>query len=182
MYCARFTLESQGLLWPEAINTITKLVTRSTHRGRLDPYTAWHGEDVRPNRILDYLQPFGRIAYITDRTKIKAKADVRASKCVFVGYATITPVTRTYKFYNPTTKHTILSRDVHQWMEWHGRITATDDLALFDELDRLKTDSVILPATSTDIPILSDTDGSDLDDLWDLRPRRPPARGYRTTS
>ncbi len=25
MYCARFTLESQGLLWPEAIKTITKL-------------------------------------------------------------------------------------------------------------------------------------------------------------
>jgi hypothetical protein len=25
MYCARFTLESQGLLWPEAINTMTKL-------------------------------------------------------------------------------------------------------------------------------------------------------------
>jgi hypothetical protein len=58
-------------------------------------------------------------------------------------------------------------------MKWHGRITATDDLALFDELDRLKMDSVILPATSTDIPILMDADGSDLDDLWNLPPSAP---------
>jgi hypothetical protein len=86
---------------------------------------------------------------------------------VFVGYAN-DHSGDTYKFYNPTTKHTILSRDVHQWMEWHGRITATDDLALFDELDRLKTDSVILPAVSMDIPILSDTADTDLDDLWEL--------------
>ena len=174
MYCARFTLESQGLIWPEAINTMTKLGNTLPRTGDAkDPYSAWHGDDARPNRILDYLQPFGRIAYVTDRTKIKAKADVRATKCVFVGYAN-DHSGDTYKFYNPTTKHTILSRDVHQWMEWHGRITATDDLALFDELDKLKTDSVILPATTTDIPILSENDGTDLDDLWDL-PTTAPA-------
>jgi uncharacterized protein YihD (DUF1040 family) len=131
-----------------------------------DPYTAWFGKDAKPNRILDYLQPFGRIAYVTDRTKIKSKQGAKASKCVFVGYAN-DHSGDTYKFYNPATKHTILSRDVHQWMEWHGRITATDDLALFDELNRLKTDSVILPPSS-DTPILSDSDIGDADDLWDI--------------
>ena len=54
----------------------------------------------------------------------------------------------------------IMSRDVHWWMEWHGRITATDDLDLFTELEKLKTDSIILPA-SPDIPILSDKDFPD---------------------
>jgi hypothetical protein len=110
--------------------------------------------------------PTGRIAYVTDRTKIKAKQDAKASKCVFVGYAN-DHSGDTYKFYNPATKHTILSRDVHQWMEWHGRITATDDLALFEELNRLKTDSVILPA-SPDIPILSDSDIDKADNIWDI--------------
>jgi hypothetical protein len=120
---------------------MTKLGNSLPRKGdAIDPFSAWYGTDARPNRILDYLQPFGRIAYVTDRTKINAKADVRALKCVFVGYAN-DHSGDTYKFYNPTTKHTILSRDVHQWMEWHGRITATDDLALFDELDRLKTES-----------------------------------------
>ena len=38
------------------------------------------------------------------------------------------------------------SRDVHQWMEWHGCITATNDLDLFTELQKLKTDLIILPA------------------------------------
>jgi hypothetical protein len=108
MYCARYTLETQSLLWPEAINTMTKLGNSLPRKGdALDPFSAWYGTDARPNRILDYLQPFGRIAYVTDRTKIKAKADVRASKCVFVGYAT-DHSGDTYKFYNPTTKHTIL--------------------------------------------------------------------------
>jgi len=167
MYCARFTLESQGLLWPEAINTMTKLGNTLPRAGdTTDPYTAWFGADAKPNRILDYLQPFGRIAYVTDRTKIKSKQDAKASKCVFVGYAN-DHSGDTYKFYNPATKHTILSRDVHQWMEWHGRITATDDLALFDELNRLKTDSVIIPSSPV-IPILSDTDVGVADDLWEL--------------
>ena len=60
-----------------------------------------------------------------------------------------------------------MSRDVHEWMEWHGRITATDDLDLFTELEKLKTDSVILPA-SPDIPILSDEDFPDNSAMPDL--------------
>ena len=57
---------------------------------------------------------------------------------------------------------------IHLWMEWHGRITALDDLALFDEVNKIKTDSVILPASPTDIPILSDADVAEADDLWGL--------------
>ena len=120
MYCARFTLESQGLLWPEAINTMTKLGNALPRPGAAqDPYTAWFGADAMP-KIIDFLQPFGRIAYVTDRTKVKAKSDVRASKCVFVGYAN-DHSGDTYKFYNPATKHTLLSRDVHQPVDGMAR-------------------------------------------------------------
>ena len=80
---------------------------------------------------------FGRIAYVTIRDKLKAKLDARAKKCVFVGYAQ-DHSGDTYKFYNPATKQTIMSCDVHQWMEWHGCIIATDDLDLFTELEKLK--------------------------------------------
>ena len=75
--------------------------------------------------IIGHLQPFGRIAYVTNRDKLKAKLDARAKKCVFVGYAQ-DHSGDTYKFYNLATKQTIMSHDVHQWMEWHGRITATN--------------------------------------------------------
>ena len=158
MYCARMTLESQALLWPEAVNTVTKLGNSLPRLGGgIDPYTAWHGKDCKANKILTCLQPFGRIAYVTDRKALKAKMDAKATKCVFVGYSA-DHSGDTYKFYNPTTKQTILSRDVHQWMEWHGRITATDDLALFDQIDKIHQDSTMLPETpmDSDVPILSD--------------------------
>ena len=63
-------MESQGLLWPEAINTMTKLRNTLPHAGdSKDPYTAWFGEHAKPNQILDYIQPFGQIdAYATDPT------------------------------------------------------------------------------------------------------------------
>ncbi|KAI2513024.1 hypothetical protein MHU86_1315 [Fragilaria crotonensis] len=53
-------------------------------------------------------------------------------------------------------------------MEWHGRTTATDDIDLFTELERLKSESaVILPATSAVISILTDADFPDDDALED---------------
>ena len=172
MYCAKFSLETQALLWPEAINTITKLTNSLPRSGELDsPYTKWYGPDAQRNRILDHLQPFGRVAYITNRSKIRAKLDPKSVKCVFVGYAD-DHSGDTYKFYNPATKATILSRDVHQWMEWHGRITATDDLPLFDQVRQLEDDVVIVPASAVmpdpdDAPATDDAEVADLDDLLD---------------
>ncbi len=117
IYCTRFSLGTKGLLWPEAVNTITKIGNTLPQPGLAnDPHTAWFGVDAKLNHILGHLQPFGRIAYITNRTKIKAKLDVRETKCVFVGYAA-DHLGDTYKFYNPSTKRTIKSCDVHQWME-----------------------------------------------------------------
>ena len=174
MYCARFSLATQGILWPEAVNTATKIGNSLPRHGLAqDPHTAWFGKDNKPNRILGHLQPFGRIAYVTDRKKIKAKLDTRATKCVFVGYA-VDHSGDTYKFYNPETQSTFLSRDVYQWMEWHGRITATDDMDLFTELEKLKLESaVILPATPTFIPILTDADFPD-DDAFEVMPELAP--------
>ena len=45
-----------------------------------------------------------------------------------------------------------MSRDV-KWMEWHGRQTAEDDLALFDEVTKIKEDSVILEQEPTSFTI-----------------------------
>jgi hypothetical protein len=180
MYCARFSLATQGLLWPEAVNTITKIGNSLPRPGLAnDPHTAWFGVDAKPNRILGHLQPFGRIAYVTNRNKIKAKLDVRSTKCVFVDYA-VDHSGDTYKFYNPLTKRTILSRDVHQWMEWHGRTTATNDLDLFTVLKKLKMHSVILPATPV-VPILTDADLPDNSTLSEVPALAPIAEDVPAT-
>ena len=151
LHCGHFSLATQGLLWPEAVNTITKIGNSLPRPGlALDPHRALYGKDAVTNQIISHLQPFGRIAYITNVEKLKAKLDARAKKCVFVGYAQ-DHLGGTYKFYDPasTKQMMIMSCDVHQWMEWHGCISATDDLDLFTELEKLKTDSIILPASVT---------------------------------
>ena len=166
MYCAKLSLETQALLWPEAINTVTKLGNSLPRKGETnDPYTLWYGVDGRKNRILDHLQPFGRVAYITNRSKLRAKLDPKSVKCVFVGYSD-DHSGDTYKFYNPATKQTILSRDVHQWMEWHGRVSATDDLPLFEQLKILEDSSVVVPASAV-VPLVEGDEAPDVDDLLD---------------
>jgi hypothetical protein len=172
MYCAKLSLETQALLWPEAINTVTKLGNSLPKKGASDdPYTLWYGAEGKKNRILDYLQPFGRVAYITNRSKLKAKLDPKSFKCIFVGYSD-DHSGDTYKFYNPATKQTILSRDVHQWMEWHGRISATDDLPLFEQLKILEDSSVIVPASAI-VPYVEDAEVRDVDDLLDIPAATP---------
>ena len=78
-------------------------------------------------------------------------------------------------------------------------ITTTDDMDLFTELEKLKSESaVILPATSSVIPILTDADFPDddaLEDMSELVPQTsedvtipivtsvaPPARRNLTSS
>ena len=58
--------------------------------------------------------------------------DPKSFKCIFVGYAD-DHSGETYKVYKHVTRKTILLLDVHQWMEWHGLVTATDDVPLFSQ-------------------------------------------------
>ncbi len=62
----------------------------------------------RKHRILHHLRPFGRVAHITNQSKIKAMLEPKSVKCIFVGYVD-DHSGDTYKFYNPATKQTILS-------------------------------------------------------------------------
>jgi hypothetical protein len=118
MYCVHFLLATQGLLWPEAVNTITKIGKSLPQPGLvLDPHRTWYGTDAVTNQIISHLQPFGRIAYITNIEKSNAKLDARVKKCVFVGSA-LDHLGDTYEFCNPATKQYDLSHDIHQWMEW----------------------------------------------------------------
>jgi hypothetical protein len=65
-------------------------------------------------------------------------------------------------------------------MEWHGRTTATDDLDLFTEFEKLKMDSVILPATPV-VPILIDADIPDDSTLSEVPALAPIAEDVPAT-
>jgi hypothetical protein len=73
------------------------------------------------------MQPFGRIGFVTDKTKIKAKLDDRSFKCFFVGYAD-NHARDAYRMYNPVTKRVIVTRDVFKWGAWHGNPRIEHDM------------------------------------------------------
>ncbi|KAI2490453.1 hypothetical protein MHU86_24140 [Fragilaria crotonensis] len=57
-------------------------------------------------------------------------------------------------------------------MEWHGRISATDDLPLFEQLKILEDSSVIVPASAI-VPYVEDAEVRDVDDLLDIPAATP---------
>jgi hypothetical protein len=70
------------VVWAEAINTATVLANATkTGRRDLPADTMFYNE---PSKIYEAMQPFGRIGFVTDKTKIKAKLDDRSFKQVLL--------------------------------------------------------------------------------------------------
>jgi len=131
MLAARFNTKSQNRLWAEAIHTATKIGNiLPTQTRPIAPHNLFFKSD---SKLHNFLQPFGRIAYITIRQEFHRKFSPKSKKGVFVGYADNHPPD-TFRFYDPKTDKIFLSRDIAKWTVWHGIITGTDDLSLFDEI------------------------------------------------
>ena len=79
-------------------------------------------------RIAGHLIQFGRIGYVTDRTKIKGKMKPRSYKGIMIGYAE-DHSPDTYILFNPRTRKTFRSRDV-KWADFH-RPFPHEDLDLY---------------------------------------------------
>jgi hypothetical protein len=111
---ADFTERMKNRLRQSAIETATLLYNTSCNDGEKSPYEKFFG--TRPTLTPEQMIQFGRMAYITDRNKIKSKLKPKAYKCLFAGYA-LNHSAHTYKFYNPVTNKIIYSRDV-KWGQW----------------------------------------------------------------
>ena len=59
---------------------------------------------------------FGRVVYVTNQQRIKAKWQEKSHKMIMVGYAK-NHAADTYRMYNPKTRHIIETRDV-KWANW----------------------------------------------------------------
>ena len=127
MISAKFNNEYQGLLWAECASTLTRITNIvSNSRNIKCPDWIWYGK--QPTLYKNLIQ-FGRIGYVTIRTP-RNKLDVKAVKCVMIGYSE-NHSGDTYRMFNGTTGKVIQSRDV-KWAEWHGKSKPTDDLAFFN--------------------------------------------------
>ena len=87
----------------------------------MPPYKLFFGVDAP---LSNNLRTFGKIIIITNvQKKIKAKFDNRGSSCIFVGYSNTHEID-VFRFYDTTTKHIRLSRDI-TWLDkncgtWKG--------------------------------------------------------------
>ena len=116
MVQAQFTKGTVNMLWPYGIDTLGKLKNMSitSANNNKSPNELFGTAD---SGIAPYLIEFGRIGYVTDRTKIKAKMKPRSRRCIMVGYAD-NHSPDTYLMYNPKTRYVIMSRDI-RWADFN---------------------------------------------------------------
>jgi Reverse transcriptase (RNA-dependent DNA polymerase) len=118
--------ELQEAFWTEAVRTATIIsnVITPTTRDK-SPYELYTG---MVSKLPYHLQPFGRIGYVTDRTKIKAKSRDKSFKCLYLGPAQNSS-SDTVRMYNWDSGGVITTRDV-AWANWHGGRSALDNMPI----------------------------------------------------
>ena len=80
------------------------------NKNKLFPNTRFNNND---NMNIEILQPFGRIGFVTIRSRMKKKLDKRCSKAIMVGIPKYNS-SDNYHMYNVKTKRIIISRDIKQ--------------------------------------------------------------------
>ncbi|GKU96896.1 hypothetical protein SLEP1_g10077 [Rubroshorea leprosula] len=93
--------------WPEAVNWSIHILNRSPTLAVKDmtPEEAWSGR--KPT--VDHLRIFGCVTYAHVPDQKRKKLDNKGEKCIFLSVGN---QSKAYKLYNPSTKKTVISRDV----------------------------------------------------------------------
>jgi hypothetical protein len=107
---ARALMANKSMLhhyWAEAVAIAVYIMNRT-------PTAAMHGmtpKEKYSGRKLDlsHLKVFGCIAYVHVPDELRTKLDLKAEKCVFIGYSL---EQKGYRCYNPVTREMRVSRDV----------------------------------------------------------------------
>jgi hypothetical protein len=136
MRAAKLSESAQKKLWAEAFNTATKVgnIMYGLKEEKC-PYEKFHGKEPKLNP--KHLIEFGRIGYVTDRDKMKAKKRPKSKKMIMVGYAD-NHSPDTYRMFDPSTNRIKSTRDV-RWADWN-RNKPEENLDLFDK-DKVEEDS-----------------------------------------
>jgi hypothetical protein len=127
MFAAKMSVETQQKLWAEAVSASSNIgnmgVTSKNDKSCDELFT-----NEKPKNVGSLIQ-FGRIGYMTLRTKIKKKMVDKTIKCINLGPAEKYSAD-CYRLYNPATESIVHSRDV-RWADWE-RSDPTQDLTIFE--------------------------------------------------
>ena len=98
MITADLTEDSQGRLWPEAVQDATlKTNILINNVNETPPDTMWYGE---PSKAYKFIKPFASIGYVTIRDRKVKKLEEKAQKMLYMGLAD-NHARDTYRMYNP---------------------------------------------------------------------------------
>ena len=125
---AQLTKYAMNMLWPYAVKVLERIKNNSITSANENNKTPNDLFGTPDEKIIKYLVEFGRIGYVTIRTKIKSKLKPRSKRCVMVGYAE-NHSPDTYLMYDPRTRKIIMSRDI-RWADF-DRPNAKIDLDLY---------------------------------------------------
>lgn len=126
---ADFNVEWKRLMWSEAARQatiISNLTVPSTRE--LTPHELYRGT---ASGLYPYLQPFGRLGYVTRKELVLAKAADKSIRMMYLGPGLDRP-SDTYRMFNFNTKKVVYTRNV-TWAQWHGSKPATDGVQAFNE-------------------------------------------------
>ena len=154
LFQANFTPSMVSALWGMAVLYLERtknMSSTSANRGNKSPNQMF---DIDENLDTDFIQPFGRMGFVTIRTKLKKKLAKRSFKAFMVGK----PKHHSrdaYYMYNPKTRKVIVSRDI-QWAPYQ-RPKFMDEMN--GVIKNVQTSSPVIPDES--VPIVSDFNSSD---------------------
>jgi hypothetical protein len=123
----------QGFFWGEAVTTVIHILNRAPTRALdgMTPFEAWYGR--KPH--VHYFRTFGCVSHVKDTRSGLKKLEDRSCPMIFVGYE---HGSKAYRFYNPSTKRVVISRDavfyeagVWKWAEEDGVATALQSTDVF---------------------------------------------------
>jgi len=151
MECARSMLHGAHLsyfYWGEAITTAAYLRNRSPSKAlkNVTAFEVWTGQ--KPS--LNHLKVFGCKAYVHIPKEQRTKLEVKAVKCIFVGYSM---ESKAYRLYDPSKGRIIISRDVTFFEDKLFHDSTEDGSNSISEIVEIKTNTEIAPSNSIPQPL-----------------------------
>ena len=114
MFAANLTPEYHKLLWAEAMSCASNIGNiLANSRTKKAPITVWDGSTPS---LYPHMVQWGRVGYVTIRSKFRKKMTSKSYKGVMMGYAA-NHSGDTYRMFKPETKTIVMSRDV-RWAKW----------------------------------------------------------------
>jgi hypothetical protein len=137
MIDAKLKESTQSILWGEAVSYACYLSNILTPMRRdHSPNYYFFGEHHKVPELIEW----GRVGYVTIQDQYVKKFSSKAIKMIHVG-AAVNHGSSSHCMYNLEKNTVIITQDI-KWAEWHGPMTATDNMPLLEQARGIEMETV----------------------------------------